>query len=127
MEEGEVSCQSCIPEPWCNRIPGPVCVPAKEGHESQVSSENPALFPGPGIQDSPPLAFHPSLHGLVLQGQSRGRGEKAARKRRAFCLSMHRLPFLSGGKCSLLRFLFYYLKFSREQLPDCGNYLLSLF
>lgn len=117
--------------PLCNSSPGPACVPTKEGPESQMSLESSALSPGPGTLLLPPIPVPRDSHDpAVVQSCGRtaeGGGELAAKNRRAFCLSMHRLPFVSGGKCFLLRFPFYYLTFSREQLPDGGNYLLPLF
>jgi hypothetical protein len=51
----------------------------------------------------------------------------AAGKGKVVYLSRHILPLPFWGKMLSLRFLFYYLKFSGEQLPASGNYLLSLF
>lgn len=98
-----------------------------------MSSGNLALSPEPGTQELSPICL-PSQSpwipvtpsGLVLQRHSQGGGGKAARKRRALCLSVHHLPFLLGGQMLSFPF-FYYWKFSGEQLPDSGNYLLSLF
>lgn len=69
-----------------------------------MSSGNLALSPEPGTQELSPICL-PSQSpwipvtpsGLVLQGHSQGGGGKAARKRRALCLSVHHLPFLLRG------------------------------
>lgn len=72
-----------------------------------MPSESAALSPGPrtlGLAQPPSPSRGFLRHwGLVLQGHSQGRGEKAEGKRIAFCLSMHSLPFLSGEK--MLSFL----------------------
>ena len=74
----------------------------------------------PGIPGAP---LCPSPEGA----QSRkGRGGSKEEKSLLFT-NAHSPPSFPGEKILSFLVLFYYQRFSREQLPDRGNYLLSLF